>query len=127
MVRELFQEARALTLPFGSFYQSFIVPRNQHPFFKEVASTDPSMQLNMCNEAVSELYLLANDVIFDPASKTEGMYMTHGKHFCRARIAENRFGAKRLLLLGSSDSCELSAETTARHHQQPLQPEEPPG
>ena len=37
------------------------------------------MQLNMCNEAVSELYLLANDVIFDPTSKTEGMYMTHGE------------------------------------------------
>ena len=70
---ELFQEARALTLPFGSLWQSFIVPRNQHPFFKEVASTDPSMQLNMCNGAVSELYLLANDVIFDPASKIEGI------------------------------------------------------
>ena len=62
MVRELFQEARALTL-------------HSHAFFKEVGTSDPSMELNLCSQAVTELYLLAGDIIFDITSKTEGMYM----------------------------------------------------
>lgn len=62
MVRELFQEARALTL-------------HSHAFFKEVGLADPSMELNLCSQAVTELYLLAGDIIFDITSKTEGMYM----------------------------------------------------
>ena len=32
------------------------------------------MELNICSQAVSELYLLAGDVIFDTTSKTQGMY-----------------------------------------------------
>lgn len=61
MVRELFQEARAPTL-------------HSHAFFKESASTDPSMELNLCSQAVTEFYLLAGDTVFDMTRKTEGMY-----------------------------------------------------
>lgn len=61
MVRELFQEARGPTL-------------HSHAFFKEVGSTDPSMELNLCSQAVTEFYLLAGDTVFDMTRKTEGMY-----------------------------------------------------
>lgn len=61
MVRELFQEARGPTL-------------HSHAFFKEVCSTDPSMELNLCSQAVTEFYLLAGDTVFDMTRKTQGMY-----------------------------------------------------
>lgn len=61
MVRELFQEGRSHTL-------------HQHAFFKEIGLSDPGMELNLCSQAVSELYYLAGDVIFDTTSKVEGMY-----------------------------------------------------
>ncbi len=62
MVRELFQEARSNTL-------------HSHVFFKELGLSDPSMEMNLCSQAVSELYYLAGDVIFDTSSKTQGMYL----------------------------------------------------
>eukprot|EP00434_Breviolum_minutum_P014915 symbB.v1.2.013148.t1/scaffold925.1/size151535/15 len=62
MVRELFQEARSSTL-------------HSHVFFKELGLSDPSMEMNLCSQAVSELYYLAGDVIFDTSSKTQGMYL----------------------------------------------------
>lgn len=44
-VRELFHEARSLTLA-------------HHPFFMEIGRVNSTMELNVCNEAVQELYLL---------------------------------------------------------------------
>ncbi|CAK9092725.1 unnamed protein product [Durusdinium trenchii] len=62
MVRELFQEGRTQTL-------------HNHAFFMEIGLADSAMELNLCSHAVSELYLLAGDIIFDTTSKTEGMYL----------------------------------------------------
>ena len=62
MVRELFQEARSRTL-------------HAHAFFQEIGLSDPGMELNLCSQAVSEMYHLAQDVIFDTTSKAEGMYL----------------------------------------------------
>lgn len=62
MVRELFQEGRSQTL-------------HGHAFFQEIGRSDPSMELNLCSQAVSELHLLAGDTIFNTTSKVQGMYM----------------------------------------------------
>jgi hypothetical protein len=45
LVRELFHEARSLTLAY-------------HPFFMEIGNANRTMELNLCNQAVQELYLL---------------------------------------------------------------------
>ena len=45
LVRELFHEARSLTLAY-------------HPFFMEIGNVNRTMELNLCNQAVQELYLL---------------------------------------------------------------------
>ena len=56
MLRELFQEARSQIL-------------HNHAFFREVAK-NYSMDVDLCSEAVSEIYLLASDVVFDVTKKT---------------------------------------------------------
>ena len=45
LVRELFHESRSLTLAY-------------HPFFMEIGNVNRTMELNLCNQAVQELYLL---------------------------------------------------------------------
>lgn len=62
MVRELFQEARSQTLHY-------------HAFFKDVGLKNYSMEVDLCSEAVSEIYLLAGDVAFDAKKKGQGMYI----------------------------------------------------
>eukprot|EP00435_Cladocopium_sp_Y103_P027812 s3290_g6.t2 len=62
LVRELFHEARSLTLAY-------------HPFFMEIGSVNRAMELNLCNQAVQELYLLENDVVFHRQQKGEGIYI----------------------------------------------------
>ena len=62
MVRELFQEARSQTLHY-------------HAFFKDVGLNNYSMEVDLCSEAVSEIYLLAGDVAFDAKKKGQGMYI----------------------------------------------------
>lgn len=62
MVKELFQEGRSDTL-------------HGHAFFRELGQSDPSMELNLCSQAVTELHLLAGDTIFNTTSKVQGMYM----------------------------------------------------
>ncbi|CAK9014069.1 Potassium/sodium hyperpolarization-activated cyclic nucleotide-gated channel 3 [Durusdinium trenchii] len=61
MIRELFQEARSPIL-------------HRHAFFREIGKSDPSMELNLCSQAVFELYHLPGDIIFDTTTKTLGMY-----------------------------------------------------
>ena len=60
MLRELFQEARSQTL--------------HHAFFKDVGLNNYSMEVDLCS-AVSEIYLLAGDVVFDVKKRSQGMYM----------------------------------------------------
>ncbi|CAE7741418.1 Wrn [Symbiodinium pilosum] len=62
LVRELFHEARAQTLAC-------------HPFFLEIGAANPTMELQLCNKAASELYLLEHDVIFHGKQKGQGMYV----------------------------------------------------
>lgn len=62
LVRELFHEARSLTL-------------GCHPFFLEIGAANASMELNLCNQAVKELYLLEHDVIFYGNQKGQGLYI----------------------------------------------------
>ena len=62
LVRELFHEARSLTL-------------ECHPFFLEIGAANASMELNLCNRAVKELYLLEHDVIFYGNQKGQGLYI----------------------------------------------------
>jgi len=62
LVRELFHEARSLTLSY-------------HPFFQEIAALNSTMELNLCNQAVTELYLLEWDCIFHRNQKAEGIYV----------------------------------------------------
>ena len=62
LVRELFHEARSLTL-------------NCHPFFLEIGLANATMELNLCNQAVKELYLLENDVMFHGNQKGQGLYI----------------------------------------------------
>ncbi|CAK9002366.1 unnamed protein product [Durusdinium trenchii] len=62
MVRELFQEGRSPIL-------------HHHALFKDIGLQDLSMELNLCSQAVSELYLLAGDTIFNTANKIQGMYL----------------------------------------------------
>ena len=52
MVRELFQEAHSSIL-------------HSHAFFREIGEGDSSMEMNLCSSAVSELHLLAGDIIFE--------------------------------------------------------------
>eukprot|EP00435_Cladocopium_sp_Y103_P064768 s485_g26.t1 len=52
MVRELFQEVRSQTLHY-------------HAFFRDVGLNNYFMEVDLCSEAVSEIYLLAGDVVFD--------------------------------------------------------------
>jgi len=62
LVRELFHEARSLTL-------------NCHPFFLEIGLANATMELNLCNQAVKELYLLENDCMFHANQKGQGLYI----------------------------------------------------
>lgn len=62
LVRELFHEARSLTL-------------GCHPFFLEIGAANASMELHLCNQAVKELYLLEHDVIFYGNQKGQGLYI----------------------------------------------------
>jgi len=62
LVRELFHEARSLTLA-------------HHPFFMEIGNVNRTMELNLCNQAVQELYLLENDSVFLRQQKAEGIYI----------------------------------------------------
>ena len=78
LVRELFHEARSLTLAY-------------HPFFLEIGAANSEMELNLCNHAVEELYLLENlGVLTLPTwkslpckciqpSKPQWMYYLHRK------------------------------------------------
>jgi len=67
MLTELFQYARSQTL-------------QQHPFFKEVGDCNYLMEVDLCSLAVSEIYHLRSDTIFDMKYKTQGMYiMAHGR------------------------------------------------
>ncbi len=66
MLAELFQYARSQTL-------------QQHPFFREVGKCNYLMEVDLCSLAVSEIYHLPGDTIFDVNHKTQGMYlMAHG-------------------------------------------------
>lgn len=62
LVRELFHEARSLTL-------------NCHPFFLEIGLANATMELNLCNQAVKEFYLLENDCMFHGNQKGQGLYI----------------------------------------------------
>ena len=62
MVRELFQEARSQTLHY-------------HAFFNDLGLNNYSMEVDLCSDAVFEIYLLAGDVVFDVKKKGQGMYM----------------------------------------------------
>lgn len=62
LVRELFHEARAMTLAC-------------HPFFLEIGTANVTMELNLCNHAVKELYMLENDMIFHANQKGAGLYI----------------------------------------------------
>eukprot|EP00913_Durusdinium_trenchii_P008015 g7518.t1 len=94
MVRELFQEGRTQTLHNHAFFMETWKNSEQTLLFvvwkaasrgpsgrmhairtKEIGLADSAMELNLCSHAVSELYLLAGDIIFDTTSKTEGMYL----------------------------------------------------
>lgn len=61
MVRELFQEAHSSIL-------------HSHAFFREIGEGDSSMEMNLCSNAVSEIHVLAGDVIFDLSNRPKGMY-----------------------------------------------------
>ncbi|CAK9031132.1 unnamed protein product [Durusdinium trenchii] len=62
LVKELFHEARSITLAC-------------HPFFLEIGAADTTMELNLCNHAVRELYLLENDMLFYSNQKGQGIYL----------------------------------------------------
>ena len=62
LVRELFHEARSITLAC-------------HPFFMEIGAMNPTMELQLCNRAAKELYLLEHDEMFRGNEKGEGVYI----------------------------------------------------
>lgn len=62
LVRELFHEARSLTL-------------TCHPFFMEIGAANATMELNLCNYAVKEIYLLEHDTVFHGNQKGQGLYI----------------------------------------------------
>lgn len=43
--------------------------------FLQVGLSNNSMEVDLCSQAVSELYVLASDVIFETNMKTQGMYL----------------------------------------------------
>eukprot|EP00438_Fugacium_kawagutii_P003862 Skav231337 [mRNA] locus=scaffold2490:99230:100528:- [translate_table: standard] len=61
MVKELFQEAHSPVL-------------HHHAFFKEIGEGNGPMEMNLCTVAVSDIHVLAEDIIFDLSSKPKGMY-----------------------------------------------------
>ncbi|CAE6941489.1 Wrn [Symbiodinium sp. CCMP2456] len=62
LVKELFHEARSITLAC-------------HPFFMEIGAMNPTMELQLCNKAAKELYLLEHDEMFRGNEKGEGIYI----------------------------------------------------
>jgi len=62
MLRELFHEARSRTLQYNMF-------------FDEIGRRDPSMEIDLCNKALSEHYIIANDKIFKSEEVALNMYM----------------------------------------------------
>ncbi|CAE7240200.1 KCNH6 [Symbiodinium microadriaticum] len=62
VVKELFHEARSITLAC-------------HPFFLELCAENSLMELQLCNRAAKELYLLEHDEIFRGNEKGEGVYI----------------------------------------------------
>ena len=62
VVKELFHEARSITLAC-------------HPFFMEICAENNLMELQLCNRAAKELYLLEHDEIFRGNEKGEGVYI----------------------------------------------------
>ena len=61
LVKELFHEARSLTLA-------------SHPFFLEIGAANTRMELELCNSATKELYLLDLDEVFHENQKGQGIY-----------------------------------------------------
>ncbi|CAE6941507.1 AKT5 [Symbiodinium sp. CCMP2456] len=62
VVKELFHEARSITLAC-------------HPFFLELCAENNLMELQLCNRAAKELYLLEHDEIFRGNERGEGVYI----------------------------------------------------
>lgn len=62
MLRELFHEARSRTLQYNLF-------------FDEIGRRDPSMEIDLCNKALSEQYIIANDKIFQSGEVALNLYM----------------------------------------------------
>ncbi|CAE7240203.1 KCNH6, partial [Symbiodinium microadriaticum] len=62
LVKELFHEARSITLAC-------------HPLFMEIGAMNPTMELQLCNKAAKELYLLEHDEMFRGNEKGEGIYI----------------------------------------------------
>lgn len=63
MVSELFHEARSRTLT------------RSHPFLKQIGKGNRCMEIDLCMKAVTELYLLENDTLFDSNQRSKGMYI----------------------------------------------------
>ncbi|CAE6961070.1 eag [Symbiodinium natans] len=62
MLRELFHEARSQTL-------------QHHGFFDEMGRRDPPMEMDLCNKALSERFVLVSDKIFIPEQVAVNMYL----------------------------------------------------
>ena len=84
ILRELFQEARSQTL----YY---------HAFFQDVGKNH-SMGIDLCS-AISEIYHVAGDVVFDVMKRSQGMYMVsdglgiYQSHFVPAPMPRRGTGA----------------------------------
>jgi len=92
MVCELFHAARSRTLA------------RSHPFFHQIGKDHPHMESDVCMKAVSELYLLENDTIFDLHRRGRGMYLMVAGKFSYVSTFHGRKGdaSKSMSILSSA-------------------------